>query len=107
MIRIVERILRKHLDDAVREYEKNVEMTMVSQYEILWARPDFEERQALARELIEVIRGIDISKLRMVPSSREAKEFMRDILPIDSDEDFIMQAAEALINWLIEGHLER
>jgi len=103
VLKVVEGILKKHLDDAVKEYEREVEMTVVSPFEILWQQPSFEERRALARELITTIRGVDLSTLRIIPTQEEAEKFVKSIMPYESyskDEEYVRYHAQALIGWL-------
>ena len=100
MLRLVEGILKRHLDDAVREYEKTVEMSIYSPWDILWNMPSFEERRALARELITAIRGIDLSTLRRIPTQEEAEKFLKTIIPEALMGYDIEYHAKALIEWL-------
>jgi len=81
MLRTIEHILRKHLDEAAEEYERTVEMTVTSPFEVLWLWPNYHERRVLAKELVEVIKGTDVSKLIHIPSQAEAEEFVRSIYP--------------------------
>ena len=103
MLKVIENILKKHLDDAAREYEKSVEMTVITPFEVLWNWPSFEERRALARELTIAIKGVDLSTLRQIPTLEEAKRFLKPHMlysSIASDDDYIEHLAQELIRWL-------
>ena len=101
MIRLIESILEKHLDEGAREYERIQELTIVSPYEILWNRPCFSERRKLARELITAIQGTDYSKLIRVPPQVEAEKFISNHFPVNCDKDFISYVARELRKWLV------
>ena len=107
MLRIIESILKKHLDDAAREYEKEVEFTVISNWDILWRYPDFAERRALAKELITAIRGVDISTLRRIPTLEEAKKFLHDNCELGQDMAWIEYLAKNLIKWLDRCEVEQ
>ena len=107
MLRLIEAILKKHLDDAAREYEREVEFTVISNWDILWRYPDFAERRALAKELIMAIRGVDISTLRRIPTLEEAKKFLHDYGEFGQDKTWIEYLAQNLIKWLDRCQVEQ
>jgi len=102
MLKLVEKILEKYLAEAARKYEREVEMTIVDYFELLWQQPMFEERRALVKELTEAIRGIDLSTLRQIPNMEDVKKFVKSITPGDlaDDDDWVTYQAKALIEWL-------
>jgi len=107
MLRLIESILKKHLDDAVREYEREVEFNVISNWDILWRYPDFAERRALAKELITAIRGVDISTLRRIPTLEEANHFLHDTGDFGQDKAWMEARAQNLINWLDRCQVEQ
>lgn len=101
MIRLIESIIKKHLDEGIREYERTQELTIVSPYEILWCGPCFSERRELAKELITAIQGTDYSKLIRVPPQAEAEKFIGDHFPLNYDKNFRTYVARELRRWLV------
>ena len=110
MFKIIERVLRKHLHEAAVEYEREVEMTIVSSMELLWGHLTTEEWRELVQELTVAIRGTDLSMMRQIPSLEDAKKFLRGIALTGAGihteryfEEYVDFHAPLLIGWL-EGY---
>ena len=110
MYKVIETVLKWHLHKAAKEYEREVEMTIVSSMELLWDYLTTEEWRELVQELTVAIRGADLSMMRQIPSLEDAKKFLRGIAltgrGINSERDFkeyVDFHAPLLIGWL-EGY---
>ncbi len=56
----------------------------------------------LVKELIQTIKGVDLSDYRKVPDIEEAKEFVKRIIPIEmvNDEHCVTFHAKTLMRWM-------
>ena len=105
MIRTIERILKKHLEDGeANRLNCEVEdvMTAISPYEYIWPNKTYSERLALARELTVAITGTNMTKLIKIPCRKEAEEFIKTIVPSEliGDTEYIWYHARVLRQWL-------
>ena len=117
MIRTIEKILRKHLDDDNGQGADDDMMTRLTPYEYIWPRRTYGERLALAREIVTAMTGRNLAKLVKVPSKPEAEKFVRSIMPVPErlldgkwqqiDNEFIQYHARALRQWLANYRKDR
>lgn len=110
MYRVIEGILKKHLHEAAKRYEREVEMTIVSSMELLWGELTTEEWRELVQELTVAIRGVDLSTFHQIPSLEDTKNFLKGITPIDHIddgwmEDYLEFHVPLLIKWM-EGYVK-
>lgn len=107
MQRKVVQIARKYLDKGYDDYQ--TEIQHCGPWLVMnWYKEDVEAKvRAFAKEVIEVIRGVDEADLFVVPTKEEAKRFLFDIMPGDlgnpenEDADFLADYhADYLIRWL-------
>ncbi len=103
MIRTVVKILRKHLDQGVDEFnQENDMLSLVTNYNVLAQAPDYKELRLLARELISSIGDVKTADLITVPSEEELRSVLHDVLPHDAYLDDIAEyAAKKMHEWLV------